>query len=589
MAEATTPQVPGFGIANYRSFGKDGFVIEHPSKVNVFIGKNNAGKSNILRAVQFIAEQSRQAWNLAGFDPIRDGHRATNKNPIVTVFVSLKAIFRGKSNYSELINRYEPVLGARIHTKFELPLDVVINAAQLDTLPEPTLQHLCTDLGGAGRLDSPDSYRREITRICTQRGKNELHESLSKLVSLPVFRQVSNAALTDAIGGAFDGRDIVHRLRQMQSPGLGKHSLRKIFDSIQQLVRTLLGERNLDISVPATEDDILVAMHGNQPLPLANFGTGVHHLVILCAALAIHSGYVVTIEEPEVHLHPALQRHFLRFISRDTQNTYFITTHSSVFLDAVPDVTLYHVRFDGETSSIHQVAAPPAAREILSDMGYKASDLLQANGVIWVEGPSDRVYLNRWLKLVDSDLVEGIHYSIAFYGGKLLAHLSCEDNAVADLVQVLRINQNILVMMDRDGDRETKTLNASKTRIQEELGEEFCWVTSGREVENYLSRDLLNRFLQGKRPGTSVERWTKNQKLGPTLRIAAKSAGGRGLDYDGDKVGFARDFAKLMTADELNVLDLRERLAQVISRVRKWNSSDVPAPDVIAGSTSFVA
>ncbi len=32
---------------------------------------------------------------------------------------------------------------------------------------------------------------------------------------------------------------------------------------------------------------------------------------------------------------------------------------------------------------------------ILSDIGFKASDILQANGVIWVEGPSDRIYINR--------------------------------------------------------------------------------------------------------------------------------------------------------------------------------------------------
>ena len=33
--------------------------------------------------------------------------------------------------------------------------------------------------------------------------------------------------------------------------------------------------------------------------------------------------------------------------------------------------------------------------EVLSNLGIRASELLQSNGVIWVEGPSDRVYIKR--------------------------------------------------------------------------------------------------------------------------------------------------------------------------------------------------
>jgi hypothetical protein len=44
--------------------------------------------------------------------------------------------------------------------------------------------------------------------------------------------------------------------------------------------------------------------------------------------------------------------------------------------------------------------------------------------VIWVEGPSDRIYIRHWLKLADAHLTEEVHFSIMFYGGKLLSHLS---------------------------------------------------------------------------------------------------------------------------------------------------------------------
>ena len=52
MADATeSMRLLGFGLANYRSFDGDGFLLRNIQKVNVFIGKNNAGKSNILRSL----------------------------------------------------------------------------------------------------------------------------------------------------------------------------------------------------------------------------------------------------------------------------------------------------------------------------------------------------------------------------------------------------------------------------------------------------------------------------------------------------------------------------------------------------------
>jgi AAA15 family ATPase/GTPase len=48
--------IDGFSIAGYRSFGPDEVKIEDLSRVNVFIGKNNCGKSNILRFLSLIGE-----------------------------------------------------------------------------------------------------------------------------------------------------------------------------------------------------------------------------------------------------------------------------------------------------------------------------------------------------------------------------------------------------------------------------------------------------------------------------------------------------------------------------------------------------
>ena len=49
-------KLDGFGIAGYRSFGQDMVFIKDLGKVNIFIGKNNSGKSNILRFCKHLSE-----------------------------------------------------------------------------------------------------------------------------------------------------------------------------------------------------------------------------------------------------------------------------------------------------------------------------------------------------------------------------------------------------------------------------------------------------------------------------------------------------------------------------------------------------
>lgn len=57
---------------------------------------------------------------------------------------------------------------------------------------------------------------------------------------------------------------------------------------------------------------------------------------------------------------------------------------------------------------------------ILDDLDVRASDLLQSNGIIWVEGPSDRVYIKHWLhQFCQCSFKEGSDYQFLYYGGRL--------------------------------------------------------------------------------------------------------------------------------------------------------------------------
>jgi len=151
---------------------------------------------------------------------------------------------------------------------------------------------------------------------------------------------------------------------------------------------------------------------------------------------------------------------------------------------------------------------------ILQNLGTKGSDILQTNGIIWVEGPSDRTYINYWLQkfFPDSGFVEGQYYSVMFYGGKLLSHLTgnqyeWDDELVKEFIELPKMNQKMAIIIDSDKKWENAQIRDTKTRIKNEFekNKAFVWITDGREIENYLDP------VKAKQLAESVK--TRNCKL----------------------------------------------------------------------------
>ncbi|GAI99803.1 unnamed protein product, partial [marine sediment metagenome] len=259
-----------------------------------------------------------------------------------------------------------------------------------------------------------------------------------------------------------------------------------------------------------------------------SFGTGIHELIIICKVLALSEKSIVLIEEPEIHLHPHLQRKFINLLINKNDNIYFITTHSNVFLDFNQNISIYHVTHNRSETSVSHVNSDKKCYSILEDLGYKASDLLQTNGIIWVEGPSDRIYLKRWIKLLRKDFIEGIHYTIMFYGGRLLNHVSmeCQQFLTDEFISLLRINKNAMIIIDSDKIYPEDQINETKKRIENETEEGNCWITEGREIENYLTENTMNKWLKGKYsdiPESEIKfKGNKKKKLGEIIANSNK-------------------------------------------------------------------
>ena len=318
--------------------------------------------------------------------------------------------------------------------------------------------------------------------------------------------------------------------------------------------------------------EVFLQETGNHRFPLSQSGSGLKTIILVLLNLLVipeieaDREYAFGFEELENNLHPALQRRLYEFIYKyamDRQTPVFITTHSHVAINMFFDragASLYHVIREGQVSSIKRIENYVDKAEILDDLDIKASDLLQANGIIWVEGPSDRVYVKKWLEVFGGeDVCEGIDYQFAYYGGRLLSHYSAEEERNG-LINVLLINRNSAIVIDSDKRARNSRINDTKKRIQNEFNAKglFSWITKGKEIENYLAVNAINRAL-----AIQIPKQCKQYELFPDY-ILKEYAG-----FNGRKVAFANKVKDYI--DNENVLDLEQRVKQLYRTIRLWN------------------
>ncbi|MBI5839982.1 MAG: AAA family ATPase [Chloroflexi bacterium] len=281
-------------------------------------------------------------------------------------------------------------------------------------------------------------------------------------------------------------------------------------------------------------------------------------------------GSVIFIEEPEVSMHPGLQKQFLSYLKELSQKEnyqFLVSTHSPYLMnlavtDEWDDISIFRLSKDAHGhTKIRLDEEHDQSWVILSDLGHSPADVLHANGIIWVEGPSDLIYLDVWIKKLASDLRRGKDYEIMWYGGSNFVQIGTEDEqkirtifwqnkeTPQKLISLFSLNPNWAFIVDSDSDKEsdrTAKARATFTTINEK-------------------KDAFIRECKAKGKYT----W----KVDPFIEECMQERGNRPKGKS--KVEWAHEYKRDVMAnnsfDDRLSSTARNKVEELISVIRKWH------------------
>ena len=344
-----------FQLKNIRCFEDTG-PIAISQRVNVFVGRNNSGKTTILNAIL-----SSQAGFQMGPENLR------------------------------------PHINDSAFMKFDLQWPSQLIPNNIGIGAGSALVGLLYVYDGTGILPSATHQFGAGQPAFNNTRPGAVFEPFVARRKAAAFSEAINSGVSNSVTGTL--QHIYSRIDEIAVSGHPRHE--KFRDALNDVLGFQITTRQ---SGGGKEAGFYFDL--NNFVPLQRMGDGVSEIVALIVELCIAENKIFVIEEPETNLHPTGVKALMRLVlEASKRNQFIVSTHSNVVvreLGSQPATKIFRVFKTGELpsspSAIEEVGDDRQIRhELLRELGYEFSDFDLFSGWLFLEESSAETVFNQIL------------------------------------------------------------------------------------------------------------------------------------------------------------------------------------------------
>lgn len=494
------------------------------SNLNTFVGKNDSGKSAILRALACF-------FDVRKFD-IKDvfkgklGEETTTIELSFLPSVEIDDLALDNTKLITIKKEFAVVNGKAKPSEYYLCNDFIDEKYQdLWNKKEQDLNQIVSGLGEepnkSGRGKKNISRIEQIKTVLSDKERKETYHELGDFlkniekaykIALPEYslfdaEQDLNIEATNfqsqfkpIISAYFETtKDKTAEIEKGLKADLATEfeEIRKYMTKNVSGLKKLNPSTEFDWSKSLKKFDLNLEFEGqNFDVPISHKGTGFKRLLMVAyfeylASKKSFKNQIFAIEEPETYLHPSAQQDLLNSIIRISEDSqFFLTTHSPVFAGATDGKNSILVTKDEHGISHYSREDQNIIEQIINELGIRPDYnlLKEIKYLIFVEGKDDIHFLNLYAKTVlDKELENDKILCVIGGGGSL------KNYADLDLFKKLKGNNFYSVMVDGDDKTNGKEKWCERIKAKCESDNANFKKLSKREIENFCHPQAICR------------------------------------------------------------------------------------------------